>query len=397
MAGTCGAGFRFAVAPDGGYFAVKAGKTEGETPKIDIALPGDGVRAEALSFLLAAGLGTETPGTHQRTEIGALAVTYADGKTKKIPLALLVTVNHWNVFASGYRIRFADRFNDTRGALAGFFALDWKNPRQKTPITSISLEANGALGMPVALFAVSAGRRDDAAKKLPAAKFDDDAVAARLTEWSRGIHERNAAADTSGDVAIMPLEAGIPDNAKFALTGKSVGGMVKTVVDDPTAPTPGKVLRLDIPPSAPGETRRQRLTIDIWYDFSKLPSVVKTLIFDYKYASNSVIFIPACYLSASTSQSLRKIPFSDPLAPEGKWYSVKLPVDKMRREGGKFELRDANRVRLSIFFHTHAEPTTVWFSSVRISTVRQQTPPMIRIEKVPEVNEEIPAPTQVAL
>ena len=390
--------FRFMVSPDGGYFAVKAGKGEGETPKIEIPLRKS--RVDVLSFLLTAGVGSDTP-TLRRLPIGAITIRYADGKTKAVPLVLWSSITHWNAPASGARIRFVERFNDTRGALAGFFALDWKNPRPSAPITAIALEADGTYGMPIALFAVTAGRRADAADaaKLPLRRSAHADVAARLTEWSRGIHERSAGGG-SAETVVMPLDRGIPARTKIALAGKSDGRLVKTLIDDPTAPVPGKALRLDIPPNAKGEKQRQRLVIDAFFDRAEAPKEIKTLIFDYKIADNDLIFIPACYLTGPAGTdlgALRMMPFANRLAPARRWYTVKVPVDRMTVEGKKIADKDISRVRLSIFFNVHDKPTTVWFGPVRLSSQRQSLPPTLRGEQVPEENVEIPPPTVVAL
>ena len=381
--------FHLATAPEGAYFAVKVGKGEGETAKIEIPLPKS--RVDVLSFLLAAGIGTDTP-DRKRLPLATLTIHYSDGKTKAVPLRQWIELSHWNTASSPVRLRFADRFNDTRGALAGLFVYDWKNPRPKAPIRAVTLEAEGAFGMPVALFAVSAGRRPaDPEEKLPEWKPYDNLAARRLTEWSARVEPKE---DRSGELVVLPLDKGIPADAKISLTHKD-DKMVRSVVDDPTAPTPGKVLRLDIPANAKGETQRQRLIVDILFDRAKLPGEIKTLIFDYKAGSHELLFIPACYLGGPPGEkkgTYRFMPFADRIAPPNRWYTAKIPVDQMTVEGKKIADRDICRVRLSIFFNVHDKPTAVWFANVRLSNKRLSVPPTLRVEKIPEHGEEVAPP-----
>ena len=390
--------FHLATASDGGYFAVKAGAGQGETKSAAVDL--GGVRAETLSLLAAAGFPGDTPKKYDRSRLGTLRFTYADGTYEELPLRLTVEMNHWNATESGFSLRFVNRFNDKRGALAGLFAFDWKNPHPERPLASLTLTAAGTYEIPLALFAVSAGNR--VAAVAPAAPPDDAAVAARLTEWSRGYYEAAAASErgSRNDTVIFTAASGkIPKNAKIGLTVKAEGRLGKSAVDDPTAPTPGKVMRFDIPRNAEGVKQRQRLVIDIACDFGKIGGEVKTLIFDYKMASGKVISNPACYIGGPVGgPSFSKIPFWERRAEDGRWYTARVQVDRMRHENGELKLAEANRVRLSIFFVPLAEPTTVWFGPVRLSTERANSAPQLRIEKIPAAGDpEMPQVTGISL
>ena len=146
--------------------------------------------------------------------------------------------------------------------------------------------------------------------------------------------------------------------------------------------------------------QRQRLTVDILFDRSKLPGEIKTLIFDYKAADHQLLFIPACYLGGppgAKKGAYRWMPFADRIAPGNRWYTAKVPVDQMTVEGKKIADQEICRVRLSIFFNVHDKPTTVWFGNVRISNRRLAVPPTLRIEKVSEHGEEVAPPTPGAL
>ena len=387
--------YHLATAPDGGYFALRVGTGEGEERETRAVF--GKVRADVLSFLLAAGHPADTPRQYDRSPLGSITVGYADGTQRQIILGNNLNITEWNSYYSGFHLRFVNRFNDKRGALAGLFAFDWKNPFPDQEIVSIALSGEGAYGIPVALFAVSAGVYDGA----PVVRATDDAaVAARIPGWSRGIFERRKA-NARRDTAIFSFESGavVPQKTQIGLSGKTVGRMKRSVVNDPFAPTPGRVLKLDLPKSAPGETLRPRLIIDIPVDLRNLKEEVRTLAFDYKFSDGASVANPGAYfIEMKTERLLSKIPFHSGPPEDNRWYRVEIPVDRMRKESGGIKPAEADTVRLSVFFHPLKAPSTVWFGPVTVSPVRAEVPPPLRLEKVPaDASEEVPPAVMVQL
>ena len=390
--------YHLATAPDGGYFALRAGTREGEENETRAVF--GKVRADVLSFLLAAGFPVDTPTKFDRSLLGFLTVGYADGSQQRIILGNTLNITQWNATYSGFHLRFVNRFNDRRGALAGLFAFDWKNPYPEREIVSITLHGEGAFGIPLALFAVSAGVKSG--EPAVVGRFDDAAVSARITGWSRGAYEHRATlTKAERKVAVLSYESGavVPKETKIGLSGRTVGRMQRSVVDDPSAPTPGKVLKLELPKSADGVTLRPRLIIDIPVDFRTLKDEVRTLAFDYKFSAGDTVANPAAYfIETSSGRLLSKIPFHVGRPEDGRWYRVEIPVDRMRKESGGIKPAEADNVRLSVFFHPLKAPSTVWFGPVTVSPVRADVPPPLRLEKVPaDASETVPPAKEVQI
>ena len=114
--------FHIAGSPDGGYFAILApgGEANGE-----VAIP---VNSKAEWLGINAFAGALPYNIWGRPNAAFMDVRYEDGTRATIVLEFRNNLVFWNFEGGGYGVRCFSRFNDTRGAYAGMFAQNWKNP-----------------------------------------------------------------------------------------------------------------------------------------------------------------------------------------------------------------------------------------------------------------------------
>ena len=140
-------------------------------------------------------------------------VCYEDGTKTIIVLEFRNNLPFWNFEGGGYGVRCFTRFNDTRGAYAGMFAQNWKNPHPDKIIREIVFRANKESFVPVALLSLSLGNSTYAT--IP----DDSAAAARVKDWSESEQVEPISEKTPGSLVISNYSGGKIHNAYISLSG----------------------------------------------------------------------------------------------------------------------------------------------------------------------------------
>ena len=381
--------FHVGVSPDGGYFALVSG--DGVNPgKVSIPVGG---KAEWIGVNAFAGA---TPYYVSGIPAAAtLTVCYEDGTTAAIPLSYKATLPFWNNEGGGYGVRCISRFNDSRGAVAGMYALNWKNPEPDKVIREIVFSAPEKCAVPVALLSISLG--NGAAAAAP----DDGAAYARVKSWLTSERERPVSQDMPGSLVVYA--GGELRNARISLSGRPntkaqasgvVSGRSKKescfegefsyeIAEDPKFPERGKVLKLSIPALKPEYADlRPRLVIDIKFDRSKIEKI-GSMFLDYRVTHPWFNEWPGVYFMSSDPFGAAIVSGYHEGRRDRNWHHVVFPYSKFKPDP-KLDPSIADTIRLSFFMRELTEPSEVYIGLVGISPVEGSMGTPLRGEKVPE-------------
>ncbi|MDD5727437.1 MAG: beta-N-acetylhexosaminidase [Victivallales bacterium] len=360
------------------YYAAAVTSGDDNYPASEITVP-IACKVKSLSFLLAAA-GPNYSHFDQvyfYPTVGRITFVWSDGRKRTRDLRYRDSINYWNATASGLACRFVSRFNDKREALCGLFALDWRNPRPDVELKEIRYSSIPKAGVASALFAISASGGNAQAKFPATAKAVLPVV--RVTKKPEvPVHRTLVTKFDSGTV---------PANVKLETVGKFSGETTLKVVSDETAPVPGKVLRMDIAPTA-DYAYRNRVLIDVMFDRSRVKGKINSIILDYKIGSPEYIFFSSTYLR-NTRRGMDCIAFYDftrYYQGDDKWHHVVLPLDKMRPEEGGTNGEEGNCIRVSFFLRWHDRPFSIWFGRIGVSDEISRLAPPLNIEKVPRLD-----------
>ena len=385
--------FHFAVSPDGGYYAVTVGGAGAPTRAV---IPVN-AKAEWLGIVATAGSTDTVPGG--RPHAAVLIVNYADGTGERLPLAYRKNLQFWNYDGGAYGIRRFSSFNDVRGALANFYAENWRNPHPEKEIREIVLTSTKKNAIPVALLALSLGNGTSEARP------DDAAVAARVAKWSEPAAYRTITARTPGSVVLSDFSGGKLRRARVSLSGnpndKKMGGTVLKkssakpqscfdgklsyrIEKDPTSPEGGDVLVLSIPALKPEYSHlRCRLIIDMSFDRKKAGDI-KTMFFDFKLSHPWFNEWPGVYLM--NSDPFGAAAFFGYL--EGRrdrnWHHVAAPYRLFKQDKHPLDLDTADTIRVSFFLRELTEPSEIRLGPIGVSPLDTGVLTPLRAEKVIE-------------
>ena len=382
--------FHIGASPDGGYFALVSG--DGVNPgKVSIPVNG---KAEWLGINAFAGV---TPYyVSGLPEVATLTVCYADGTTAAIPLSYKTTLPFWNNEGGGYGARCIGRFNDSRGAYVGMYALNWKNPEPDKPIREIVFSAPEKCAVPVALLSISLGNGTAAAAP------DDSAAGARVKEWLASEEKRPVSADTPGSLVIYA--GGEIRNARISLSGRPntqaqgsgmssgkpigpescfEGTFRYEIAEDPRSPERGKVLKLSIPALKPEYADlRPRLIVDIKFDRSKIKDI-RSMYLDYRVTHPWFNEWPAVYFMSSDPFGAAIFSGYHEGRRDRNWHHVVFPYRKFKPDP-RLDPSIADTIRLSFFLRELSEPSEIYIGAVGISSVDGTMNTPLRGEKVPD-------------
>ena len=192
-----------------------------------------GCTASGASFLVSAAYFNNfaLPGSFKlvgiHVPIGKFKIVYADGSAKDIPLTMYCNVNDWNSYLGGNLCRAVVRGNDRNGALFGFYAVDWRNPKPEVEIREIVFSSKGGTMVAPILLACSlsdtakepAGAAGTPPKRFasperPGAKFTP------MVDFSSGLPrksqgEAKGVAGYSFEASGGALEMRMPETQKF--------------------------------------------------------------------------------------------------------------------------------------------------------------------------------------
>ena len=389
-AGRVAENFHIAASFDGGYFAVLA---SGGAANGKVTIP-VGTKAEWLGINAFAGALPYT--IWGRPNAAFMDVCYEDGTKTIIVLEFRTNLVFWNFEGGGYGVRCFSRFNDTRGAYAGMFAQNWKNPHPDKVIREIVFRASKESFVPAALLSLSLGNG------IPTAAPDDSAAAARVKDWSESEHVEPISEKTPGSLVISDYSGGNIHNAYISLSGipdtakqgsgvyhdKSkpescfVGKFSYEIAEDPAAPERGKVLKLSIPALKPEYSHlRPRLVIDIKFDRSKIGEI-GSMFLDYRVTHPWFNEWPAVYLMSTDPFGAALVSGYHEGRRDRRWHHVVFPYRTFTEER-KLDPKKADTVRLSFFMRELNEPSEVYIGTVGLSPHDAQTNIPLRGEKIP--------------
>ena len=237
--------FELVTSPGGKYYAVRLTGDKQNGGRHAVMIPVGDRKMKELSFLLTcsrsydemAYIGARFYGRKRWTypAVGAIDLCYADGTSARTMLKYRESVTDWNRAFSGNDMRFAVRGVDALDRYYTFGIFDLVNPHPEKPVKSIMFSSAKHDGISLALLAVSARGTDRPFAKFK--PFAPEQLAAR-----RGVADGVEAKPT----ILADFENGM-GSVRVDVTGSMKDAMEIGIVDDPTAPTPGKVLRIYIP------------------------------------------------------------------------------------------------------------------------------------------------------
>ena len=301
-----------------------------------------GTAASGASFLVTAsafngyGLANKQFGI----PIGNFKIVYNDGKSVDQPLILYRNVNDWNSYIGGNACRAVLRGNDRNGAIFGFYAVDWRNPRPKQTIKEIVFSTRQAATVAPTLLALSLSDSD-------AAPIGESVVLEAAPPTKRPEPKL---------VTIADFENGIPKgwSRLFAAVPK---GKIR-VVDDPER---GKVLEIVIPAT---DRRLARAGIDLPLNN---PQEFNNITFDVKVSDSSAIIRPDFYvMNRKATNVLGALGYASSLGD--KWQTVCIPRERfVPKEGGGIDPAKADRIRIGFFLADGIKPTTIRIGRISFS------------------------------
>ncbi|OQA85652.1 MAG: Glycosyl hydrolase family 20, catalytic domain [Lentisphaerae bacterium ADurb.Bin242] len=347
--------FRLITSKDRYFGVVLSGSKEDGYASKPVTVPVH-CKLAGLSFLMAASTLNELE-YNQKPVLGSLKINYLDGKSRTVDLVYRYNLCNWNAGTGGYDARLVNRGIDRHGYLYGFHALDWVNPRPDVLVKEVVFSTTRTSGIAPALFAVSAIDPEGA---LPAPP--DDKAAIRAVPASR----KTVEADRKVITCVADFESGaVPADFRIGcLPGRNAGMLKSSIALTPDAPTPGKSLRIDVPPLLKN-ANTGRVTIDVPLPENKN---IRTLLFDYRLSHPEYIQRFDVYLLNPGGGAEALLDFTES-GSDNQWRHVNLPVRRLRiRENGGVDPKKPLYLRLG-FFVTNMEPMSISLDRIGIADV----------------------------
>jgi len=237
--------FELVTAPGGRYYAVRLTGDKKNGGRHGIMIDAGGVKFREMSFLLTSSrsydemayIGARFYGKKRWTYpvAAALDLCYADGTKVRTLLRYRDGLTDWNRAFSGNSMRFAVRGVDADKKYYTFGIYDLVNPHPEKPVKGILFSSAKADGISPALLAASVRGAD---KPFPAGAKFTPAMLKKRGKVKDGVEPK--------PTILADFENGMGP-VKVEVTGSMKDVMEIGIVDDPTALTPGKVLRIYIP------------------------------------------------------------------------------------------------------------------------------------------------------
>ncbi|MBQ9366139.1 MAG: beta-N-acetylhexosaminidase, partial [Victivallales bacterium] len=239
--------FHLVTSPGGKYYGLRlTGYKDDRTNRQAIAISLGSRKASQLSFLMTASRSTNPRAyaggrfygekRFQYPVVATLDVTYADGTNTVVNLGYRREIVDWNRTFGGTAMRFAVRGLDSDQRYYSFGIFDWRNPHPEKPIKTIVFGTKKTEGISPVLLALSAYGADHPLPK-PAEPFNPAAMVKRVGVNDGAAPKPRIVADFEqgmGDVTVN-LSPSLKENTCVE------------IVDDPTSPSGGKVLKITIP------------------------------------------------------------------------------------------------------------------------------------------------------
>ncbi len=271
--------FHLVTSPGGKYYALRvAGRKEDGRQAVRIGFGGR--KAEMLSFLFTTSRSSRARSYHcasygekrfKYDPVAQLRIVYTDGSRAAVNLRYRKDITDWNRPFGGFNMRFAVRGLDADKCYYSFGIFDFKNPHPEKAIRAIELGTRNVEDISVALLAVSAWGADRPFA-APPAKFDPAVLKER-----GGVRNDDRPAPLR---IVRDFEDGLGDLAFLGDLSKS---MKHEIVDDPTSPGKGKVLKITVfPPQTTGNDDGTALKELALYMPYRVPAGTVGPFLDYK-------------------------------------------------------------------------------------------------------------------
>ena len=367
--------FEIVTSPGGRYYAVRLTGDKQNGGRHAVMIPVGDRKMKELSFLLTSSrsydemayIGARFYGKKRWTypPVGAIDLCYADGTNARTMLKYRESVTDWNRAFSGNDMRFAVRGVDADNKYYTFGIFDLVNPHPEKPVKSIMFSSTKNDGVSLALFAVSARSVDRPFDK--AKHFAPEQLAKR-----RGVVDGVEAKP----FILADFENGM-GSVRVDVTGSMKDAMEIGIVDDPSAPTPGKVLRIYIP--AGDYTGHQAdgrfLRVDVTIPELKVTPEMGARTADIRLSLNGGKGFSHAQDYLTQVRPGKKNLFRNRILYgtfgyaqlDGKWQRMTMPFWMVKKHGGSQWLKDpylANRRTISFFFRQIDAPVEIRIDNI---------------------------------
>ena len=368
--------FELLTAPGGKYYAVRVTGDKKNGGRHGVMLKIGNVKIKDLSFLLTAsrpddGLayaGARFYGAKRFAHpvVGAIDFHYADGTKSRTYLRYRESVTDWNRPFGGSDMRFAVRGTDADGKYYSFGIFDLANPHPEKPVKGILFSSAKTDGISLALLAASARGTDKPFVRGKA--FAPADLKRRAGVIDHEFTGYGIIADFENGMA--PTEVTAPDSVKKK--------MRVSIIDDPTAPTPGKVLKIAIPPGEyKGRAADQgylRISVDIKdymvaKDAGAIVSDIRMCLHGGKGFSHANDYIIESYDPAVKDPRFRSQRIFGTFGyafVDGVWQRITLPFNLPHFKSNRMlkDVTDTRFRRVSFFFRKIDAPVEIYVDNI---------------------------------
>ena len=367
--------FELVTAPGGRYYAVRLTGDKQNGGRHAVMIPVGDRKMKELSFLLTcsrsydemAYIGARFYGRKRWTypAVGAMDLCYADGTRARTMLKYRESVTDWNRVFSGNDMHFAVRGIDALKRYYTFGIFDLVNPHPEKPVKSIMFSSTKHDGISLALLAVSARGADRPFSEIR--PFAPEQLAKRGGVIDGVEAKPMILADFENGMG--PIQVNV--------TGSMKDVMEIGIVDDRSAPTPGKVLRIYIPAGkysghqADGRFLRVDVTIprlEMTPDMGARTADILLSLNGGKGFSHAQDYLTQVRPGKKNMFRNRILYGTFGYAHlEGKWQRLTMPFWMVKKHGGNQWLKDpylANRRTISFFFRKIDAPVEIRIDNI---------------------------------
>ena len=367
--------FELATAPGGRYYAVRLTGDKRNGGRHGVMIDAGGVKFREMSFLLTcsrsydemAYIGARFYGKKRWTYpvVAAIDLRYADGSTERTLLRYRERITDWNRAFSGNEMRFAVRGTDADNKYYTFGIYDLVNPHPDEPVKGILFSSAKTDGISPALLAASVRGAD---KSFPNKVKFSPAMLEKRPKVIDGVEAK--------PMILADFENGL-GTVRGDVTGSMKDVMEVGIVDDPTAPTPGKVLRIYIPAGeyTGHQTVGHFLRVDISIPQLEVPPAAGARTMDLYFDARGCTGFSHAQTYLTQVRPGKKNLFRNRIVfgafgfaqLDGKWQRMTMPFDMVKKHAGPQWLKDpykANRLSLSFFFKKIDAPVEIRIDNI---------------------------------
>ena len=367
--------FELATSPGGRYYAVRLTGDKKNGGRHGIMIDAGGVKFREMSFLLTSSrsydemayIGARFYGSKRWTYpvAAALDLCYADGTKERTPLRYREGLTDWNRAFSGNAMRFAVRGVDADNKYYTFGICDLVNPHPEKPVKGILFSSAKADGISPVLLAASVRGAD---QPFPTGAKFAPAMLEKRPKVKDGVEAK--------PMILADFENGMGP-VRVDVTGSMKDAMEIGIVDDPTAPTPGKVLRIYIPAGeytghqADGRFLRVDVTIPHLEVTSKMGARTADILLSLhggKGFSHAQDYLTQVRPGKKNLFRNRILYGTFGYAQlDGKWQRMTMPFWMVKKHGGNQWLKNpylANRRTISFFFRKIDAPVEIRIDNI---------------------------------